>query len=109
MLTHCFNKELPAVVVWEETEISRGIMLHELLLALLGYTGDLIIDERENQKSLGIQLSPEAPSSDECTFKLAPDISFLQSSERYSIHYLISTHAANISKVAIFIEVLAFP
>lgn len=65
-------------------------MLHELLLALLGYTGDLIIDERENQKSLGIQSSPEAPSSDECTFKLAPDISFLQPSERDVIERIIA-------------------
>lgn len=58
-------------------------MLHELLLALLGYTGDLIIDEREHQKSLGIGLAPGAPISDEPTFKLAPDISFLQPSEKY--------------------------
>ncbi|XP_021805208.1 gamma-tubulin complex component 4 homolog isoform X1 [Prunus avium] len=53
-------------------------MLHELLLALLGYTGDLIIDEREHSKSLGV----DAPISDEPTFKLAPDISFIQPSER---------------------------
>ncbi|KAL6957900.1 Gamma-tubulin complex component 4 [Sarracenia purpurea var. burkii] len=57
-------------------------MLHELLLALLGYTGDLIIDEREEQKSLGIMLSPDAPISEECTFKLAPDISFIEPSDR---------------------------
>lgn len=61
----------------------RGVkMLHELLLALLGYTGDLIIDEREQQTSLGIHLSPEASISEERTFKLAPDISFIEPSER---------------------------
>ncbi|KAL7172120.1 hypothetical protein ACSBR2_031755 [Camellia fascicularis] len=65
-------------------------MLHELLLALLGYTGDLIIDEREDQKSLGIFLSPDAPISDEPTFKLAPDISFLQPSERDVIERIIT-------------------
>lgn len=65
-------------------------MLHELLLALLGYTGDLIIDEREHQKSLGIHLSPDAPISDECTFKLAPDISFIDPSERDLILRLVT-------------------
>lgn len=54
-------------------------MLHELLLALLGYTGDLIIDERE---SLGNGLPPGASISDDPSFKLAPDISFLQPSEK---------------------------
>nr|DAD38097.1 TPA_asm: hypothetical protein HUJ06_008738 [Nelumbo nucifera] len=61
-------------------------MLHELLLALIGYTGDLIVDEREQQKIL----FPDAPVSEECTFKLAPDISFLQASERAVIESLIS-------------------
>lgn len=56
-------------------------MLHELLLALLGFTGDLIIDEREQLKTLGL----DSPLSDESTFKLAPDISFIQPSERYSL------------------------
>ncbi|XP_059625659.1 gamma-tubulin complex component 4 homolog [Cornus florida] len=66
-------------------------MLHELLLALLGYTGDLIIDEREHQRSLGgIQLSPDAPISDERTFKLAPDISFIEPSERDVIERIIT-------------------
>jgi hypothetical protein len=50
-------------------------MLHELLLALLGYTGDLIIDRRNN-------LTADNPISDECTFKLAPDISFIDPSDR---------------------------
>jgi hypothetical protein len=57
----------------------RETMLHELLVALVGYTGDLIIDEREHSNSLGI----DSPISDEPTFKLAPDISFIQPSERY--------------------------
>ncbi|XP_042476737.1 gamma-tubulin complex component 4 homolog isoform X2 [Macadamia integrifolia] len=65
-------------------------MLHELLLALVGYTGDLIVDERERQRSLGEQLPSDAPIYEECTFKLAPDISFLEPSERDAIERLIS-------------------
>ncbi|KAL5862920.1 hypothetical protein ACOSQ3_000434 [Xanthoceras sorbifolium] len=65
-------------------------MLHELLLSLLGYTGDLIIDDREHQNSLGIHLSPDAPVSDERTFKLAPDISFIEPSERDLIEKIIT-------------------
>ncbi|KAJ0878346.1 putative gamma-tubulin complex component protein [Helianthus annuus] len=62
-------------------------MLHELLLALLGYTGDLIIDERERQHSVG--LSPDDSISDHCTFKLAPDISFISPEERDIIENII--------------------
>uniref|UniRef100_A0A5B7C4N5 Gamma-tubulin complex component n=1 Tax=Davidia involucrata TaxID=16924 RepID=A0A5B7C4N5_DAVIN len=65
-------------------------MLHELLLALLGYTGDLIIDEREHQNSLGIQLSPDARISEECTFRLAPNLSFIEPSERDVIERIIT-------------------
>ncbi|KAL5561443.1 hypothetical protein UlMin_031190 [Ulmus minor] len=65
-------------------------MLHEVLLALLGYTGDLIVDERELHKSLGIGLAPDAPISDEPTFKLASDISFLQPSERDLIERIVA-------------------
>ncbi|KDP28172.1 hypothetical protein JCGZ_13943 [Jatropha curcas] len=65
-------------------------MLHELLLALLGYTGDLIIDEREHQKSIGVRLSPDASISDERCFKLAPDISFIEPSDRDLIQRIIS-------------------
>ncbi|XP_017969760.1 PREDICTED: gamma-tubulin complex component 4 [Theobroma cacao] len=65
-------------------------MLHELLLALVGYTGDLIIDEREHHKSLGLHLSPDAPISDQRSFKLASDISFIDSSERDLIERLIT-------------------
>ncbi|KAK7392303.1 hypothetical protein VNO78_20737 [Psophocarpus tetragonolobus] len=57
-------------------------MLHELLLALLGYTGDLIIDRRDH-------LTAETPISDECTFKLAPDISFIDPSDRELIERII--------------------
>jgi gamma-tubulin complex component 4 len=60
-------------------------MLHELLLALLGFTGDLIVDEREQRKTLGLAFNSDSPLSDECTFKLAPDISFIEPSERFSL------------------------
>ncbi|MBA0715167.1 hypothetical protein Golax_014087, partial [Gossypium laxum] len=65
-------------------------MLHELLLALVGYTGDLIIDEREHHKSLGICLSSDAPISEQRSFKLASDISFIDPSERDLIEKLIT-------------------
>ncbi|VVB05581.1 unnamed protein product [Arabis nemorensis] len=64
-------------------------MLHELLLALLGFTGDLIVDEREQRKNLGLVFHSDSPLSDECTFKLAPDISFIEPSERDLIERLI--------------------
>ncbi|KAD6120197.1 hypothetical protein E3N88_11468 [Mikania micrantha] len=59
-------------------------MLHELLLALLGFTGDLIIDDRER-----VGLSPDDSISDQCTFKLAPDISFIEPEERDIIQNII--------------------
>ncbi|KAI7757131.1 LOW QUALITY PROTEIN: hypothetical protein M8C21_029484 [Ambrosia artemisiifolia] len=62
-------------------------MLHELLLALLGYTGDLIIDERERQHSVG--MTSDDSISDHCTFKLAPDISFIAQEERDIIENII--------------------
>ncbi|XWS46635.1 hypothetical protein CRYUN_Cryun14cG0085500 [Craigia yunnanensis] len=65
-------------------------MLHELLLALVGYTGDLIIDERDHHKSLGIHLSPDDPISEQRSFKLATDISFIDPSERDLIKGLIT-------------------
>lgn len=61
-------------------------MLHELLLALLGYTGDLIIDDRERHKSL----NPNAPISGDRSFKLAPDISFIEPSDRDLIERIIT-------------------
>ncbi|CAA0828217.1 Gamma-tubulin complex component 4 [Striga hermonthica] len=65
-------------------------MLHELLLALVGYTGDLIVDEREHQENLRVNLSPDAPLADEPTFRLASDISFIQPSEREVIERVIT-------------------
>ncbi|CAN4091406.1 unnamed protein product [Withania somnifera] len=66
-------------------------MLHELLLALLGYTGDLIIDLREEQQSgAHIPLSADAPISHEPTFKLAPDVSFIQPTKRDVIERIIT-------------------
>ncbi|CAL0300253.1 unnamed protein product [Lupinus luteus] len=60
-------------------------MLHELLLSLLGYTGDLIIDTRESES-----LSSQTPISDECTFKLAPNINFIDPSDRELIERIIA-------------------
>ncbi|KAE9589461.1 hypothetical protein Lal_00000563 [Lupinus albus] len=60
-------------------------MLHELLLSLLGYTGDLIIDIKESE-----HLSSQTPISDECTFKLAPDINFIDPSDRELIERIIA-------------------
>ncbi|KAJ4820841.1 Gamma-tubulin complex component [Rhynchospora pubera] len=60
-------------------------MLHELLFALVGFTGDFVIDEREN-------LEDEDEDGD-ChvgpTFRLAPDLSFLDPSERSAIERLL--------------------
>ena len=53
---------------------------HKILLALLGYTGDLIIDEK-HQISLRI-LSPDALISDIPSFRLAPDLSFIPPFDR---------------------------
>ncbi|KAM1257364.1 hypothetical protein ACFX15_030720 [Malus domestica] len=76
----------PPIAQFEFTEEAEATMLHELLLALLGYTGDLIIDDREHSKSLGI----DAPISSSPTFKLASDISFIQPSERDLIEKIIT-------------------
>ncbi|KAF3436460.1 hypothetical protein FNV43_RR23552 [Rhamnella rubrinervis] len=74
----------------KQKKIKGRRMLHELLLALLGYTGDLIIDVREQHNSLGTGLPPGAPISDDPTFKLAPDISFLQPSEKDLIERIVT-------------------
>ncbi|XP_042375540.1 gamma-tubulin complex component 4-like [Zingiber officinale] len=63
-------------------------MLHELLLALLGFTGDFVIDEREQAETLGLDSHHQFP--EEPTFKLAPDLSFLHPSERSLIERLVS-------------------
>ncbi|URE26794.1 Spc97 / Spc98 family [Musa troglodytarum] len=67
-------------------------MLHELLLALLGFTGDFVIDEREQAEILGLGAAdnPLRQFPDEPTFRLAPDLSFLHPSERNVIQRLIS-------------------
>lgn len=64
-------------------------MLHELLLALLGFTGDFVVDEREQWETLGLNPDPDSRPH-EPTFKLAPDLTFLQPSERSAIERLIS-------------------
>nr|XP_043621014.1 gamma-tubulin complex component 4 homolog [Erigeron canadensis] len=61
-------------------------MLHELLLSLLGFTGDLIIDDQQHRLSA----AGDNFISDQCTFKLASDISFLQPSERDIIERVIT-------------------
>lgn len=59
-------------------------MLHELLLALVGYTGDLVIDVRDERETSSDISDPVSDFPLEPTFKLAPDISFIQPSERYA-------------------------
>uniref|UniRef100_A0A1D1XWR6 Gamma-tubulin complex component n=1 Tax=Anthurium amnicola TaxID=1678845 RepID=A0A1D1XWR6_9ARAE len=61
-------------------------MLHELLLALAGYTGDFIVDEGEQRRALGLA---DPQISDASTFKIAPDVSFLQPYERSVIEGLL--------------------
>lgn len=65
-------------------------MLHELLLALVGCTGDVFMDVKEQARALGLT-SPkdekgesEEMEDNECTFRLAPDITFLEDSERWA-------------------------
>lgn len=74
-------------------------MLHELLLALVGCTGDVFMDVKEQAVALGLSSTPnktrlgedhggETDSdasetiADECAFRVAPDITFLKDSER---------------------------
>ncbi|XP_057828040.2 gamma-tubulin complex component 4 [Cryptomeria japonica] len=63
-------------------------MLHELLLALVGCTGDFIIDGREEEQSTASSQSLDEVA-EECTFKLAPDLTFLQNSEREILERLL--------------------
>ena len=85
-------------------------MLHELLLALVGCTGDVFMDVKEQTVALGLS-TPSKPSrrakegseesaeadgaevvvGDECTFRVAPDLTFLQDSERWV--FLVSGNA----------------
>lgn len=78
-------------------------MLHELLLALVGCTGDVFMDIKEQAVALGLSAPAlTRPGSaaaagednggdtdsegsegvaDECAFRVAPDITFLKDSE----------------------------
>ncbi|ERN00256.1 gamma-tubulin complex component 4 isoform X2 [Amborella trichopoda] len=64
-------------------------MLHEVLLALLGYTGDFIVDEMENANPSSGCLSRDSDVAEECTFSLAPDITFITTSQRDVLERLI--------------------
>jgi len=74
-------------------------MLHELLLALVGCTGDVFMDVKEQAVALGLSLRTKARFNedngvgetgsdafgnvaDECVFCVAPDITFFMDSER---------------------------
>ncbi|KAG0489937.1 hypothetical protein HPP92_006800, partial [Vanilla planifolia] len=64
-------------------------MLHELLLALVGCTGDFVIDERDLQEILPESAGPIPEYPDQPTFRLAPDLSFIHPSERAVIERLL--------------------
>jgi gamma-tubulin complex component 4 len=84
-------------------------MLHELLLALVGCTGDVFVDVKQQASALGLTTSTTSSSTtgcsssphpqqdsttltttdDDCTFRLAPDLSFLQYSEREVLDKLL--------------------
>ncbi|PKA60719.1 Gamma-tubulin complex component 4 like [Apostasia shenzhenica] len=64
-------------------------MLHELLLSLVGYTGDFVMDERDQRETLSESLDAASDFQNEPTFKLAPDLSFIQPSERDVIERLL--------------------
>lgn len=70
-------------------------MLHELLLALLGFTGDFVLDNSSSSSSARRRPSPaESVAAGDAdagpAFRLAPDLTFLQPSERSAIERLIS-------------------
>nr|CAB3463979.1 unnamed protein product [Digitaria exilis] len=69
-------------------------MLHELLLALLGFTGDFVLDASPARRRAA-PLDAESSGGDADgelgpAFRLAPDLTFLQPSERSAIERLIS-------------------
>lgn len=70
-------------------------MLHELLLALVGCTGDVFIDVREHNQALGIadpgngSLQDDHSIVAECTFRLDPDLTFVQHSDREILERLL--------------------
>jgi hypothetical protein len=61
-------------------------MLHELLLALLGFTGDFVLDN-SSSSARRRHATAEAGGAGDAdvgpAFRLAPDLTFLQPSERY--------------------------
>lgn len=62
-------------------------MIHELLLAMVGCTGDVFIDTEREAQQLGRPAKSayhEATQADpaSCPVKLAPDIDFVSQSER---------------------------
>eukprot|EP00267_Zea_mays_P022871 XP_008648027.1 uncharacterized protein LOC100381625 isoform X1 [Zea mays] len=68
-------------------------MLHELLLALLGFTGDFVLDVSLPRRRAASQDAGEDGNGDGevgPSFRLAPDLTFLQPSERTAIERLIS-------------------
>ncbi|CAN6340677.1 unnamed protein product [Urochloa humidicola] len=70
-------------------------MLHELLLALLGFTGDFVLDASPARGRAAPQDAAAGGGGDGDgevgpAFRLAPDLTFLQPSERSAIERLIS-------------------
>ncbi|WVZ96498.1 hypothetical protein U9M48_042130 [Paspalum notatum var. saurae] len=74
-------------------------MLHEVLLALLGFTGDFVLDASPARRRAASQEAAAAVGGGGGgdgdvevgpAFRLAPDITFLQPSERTAIERLIS-------------------
>ncbi|KAG0517023.1 hypothetical protein BDA96_09G052300 [Sorghum bicolor] len=70
-------------------------MLHELLLALLGFTGDFVLDaspprRRAASQEAGGDGDGDGDGEVGPAFRLAPDLTFLQPSERTAIERLIS-------------------
>ena len=68
-------------------------MLHELLLALVGFTGDFVIDVREHLQALNLPLKEILDNSS--SFRLADDISFVQASERF-LHFGIDLESFSV-------------
>jgi gamma-tubulin complex component 4 len=60
-------------------------MLHELLLAPLGFTGDFVLDNSSSARRRPSPAEPVAAGDADAgpAFRLAPDLTFLQPSERY--------------------------
>lgn len=63
------------------------MMLHELLLALLGFTGDFVLDASPPRRRSASQEAGRDGDGDRDgevgpAFRLAPDLTFLQPSER---------------------------